>query len=374
MNNKEVLGNTEAQNENASEWTNQDFPEFNSAEKQEQEQVDIDKLAQDLVKARKDMREGATWDKEQRAYIGEDGLPRDWAHLVGYLKKNPDAIKTATETLNQLRGEGATAEESSAEEQSITETVAEESSVEPAEITNLSEAVAESESNTELSERAQSVLEYYKDNAEKGGGSPRMVMDNYKERLHEILDEASDRIKDAFALDESKRNLEMAQDQLNADYAELEGMSGLSLPWTEKGRKKRELRQRIKAGEDTIQSLSENVTTLEQTFAQAPLSDAEKATVEEIESIPKYIIQGGEVQRKRWQKRLEQLDEVEKQLELPEDKRDNDVIELVEPHVALFGVSRVEERIKKERQGIAALIKEIDEEYQPLRDKYKDAA
>lgn len=374
MNKKEVLGNTEAQNENASEWTNQDFPEFNSAEKQEQEQVDIDKLAQDLVKARKDMREGATWDKEQRAYIGEDGLPRDWAHLVGYLKKNPDAIKTATETLNQLRREGATAEESSAEEQSITETVAEESSVEPAEITNLSEAVAESESNTELSERAQSVLEYYKDNAEKGGGSPRMVMDNYKERLHEILDEASDRIKDAFALDESKRNLEMAQDQLNADYAELEGMSGLSLPWTEKGRKKRELRQRIKAGEDTIQSLSENVTTLEQTFAQAPLSDAEKATVEEIESIPKYIIQGGEVQRKRWQKRLEQLDEVEKQLELPEDKRDNDVIELVEPHVALFGVSRVEERIKKERQGIAALIKEIDEEYQPLRDKYKDAA
>ena len=83
MNNKEVLGNTEAQNENASEWTNQDFPEFNSAEKQEQEQVDIDKLAQDLVKARKDMREGATWDKEQRAYIGEDGLPRDWEHLVG---------------------------------------------------------------------------------------------------------------------------------------------------------------------------------------------------------------------------------------------------------------------------------------------------
>lgn len=374
MNNKEVLGNAEAQNENASEWTNQDFPEFNSAKKQEQEQVDIDKLAQDLVKARKDMREGATWDKEQRAYIGEDGLPRDWAHLVGYLKKNPDAIKTATETLNQLRGEGTSAEESSAEEQPIIETVAEEPSVESAEITNLSEAVTESESNTELSERAQSVIEHYKINAEKGGGSPRMVMDNYKERLHEILDGASDRIKDAFALDESKRNLKTTQDQLNADYAELEGMSGLSLPWTKKGRKKRELRQKIKAGEDTIQSLSENVTTLEQTFAQAPLSDAEKATVEEIESIPKYIIQGGEVQRKRWQKRLEQLDEVEKQLELPEDKRDNNIIELVEPHVALFGVSRVEERIKKERQGIAALIKEIDEEYQPLRDEYKDAA
>ena len=84
-----------------------DKPEGDASEKgeSEEEPVDIDKLAQDLIKARKDMREGATWDKEQRAYIGEDGLPRDWAHLVGYLKNNPDAIKTAKDVLAKLQAE-----------------------------------------------------------------------------------------------------------------------------------------------------------------------------------------------------------------------------------------------------------------------------
>ena len=65
----------------------------------------IDALAQDLVAARKDMKEGATWDKEKRSYIGEDGLPRDWAHLVGHLKSNPEAIKTAVESLQKLQSE-----------------------------------------------------------------------------------------------------------------------------------------------------------------------------------------------------------------------------------------------------------------------------
>lgn len=71
----------------------------------------IDALAQDLVAARKDMKEGATWDKEKRSYIGEDGLPRDWAHLVGHLKNNPGAIKTAIESLQKLQSEDAPAED-----------------------------------------------------------------------------------------------------------------------------------------------------------------------------------------------------------------------------------------------------------------------
>ena len=64
---------------------------------------EIDRLARELVAARKDAKEGATWDTEKRAYIGEDGLARDWAHLVGQLKNNPDSIKTAIESLQGLQ-------------------------------------------------------------------------------------------------------------------------------------------------------------------------------------------------------------------------------------------------------------------------------
>lgn len=64
---------------------------------------EIDRLARELVLARKDAKEGATWDKEKRAYIGEDGLARDWAHLVGQLKDNPESIKTAIGSLQELQ-------------------------------------------------------------------------------------------------------------------------------------------------------------------------------------------------------------------------------------------------------------------------------
>ena len=74
--------------------------------KAEQQPLDAGELAEELVKARGDMRAGATWDSEKRAYIGdEDGLPRDWAHLVSYLRNNPDAMKTAQDVLNKLRSQ-----------------------------------------------------------------------------------------------------------------------------------------------------------------------------------------------------------------------------------------------------------------------------
>ena len=74
--------------------------------KAEQQPLDAGKLAEELIKARGDMRAGATWDSEKRAYIGDDdGLPRDWAHLVSYLRNNPDAMKTAQDVLNKLRSQ-----------------------------------------------------------------------------------------------------------------------------------------------------------------------------------------------------------------------------------------------------------------------------
>ncbi len=74
--------------------------------KEERQPLDAGELAEELVKARGDMRAGATWDSEKRAYIGDDdGLPRDWAHLVSYLRNNPDAMKTAQDVLNKLRSQ-----------------------------------------------------------------------------------------------------------------------------------------------------------------------------------------------------------------------------------------------------------------------------
>ena len=393
MNNKEVLGNTEAQNENASEWTNQDFPEFNSAEKQEQEQVDIDKLAQDLVKARKDMREGATWDKEQRAYIGEDGLPRDWAHLVGYLKRNPDAIKTATETLAQLQAEDAPAE-TSAEEPAL-ET--EEASVEIEEdTTETEEAGAEIEENSteieednseieedaaeieeddiELSEQSRELLNVYKDIYSKGGGSPSGIMENLRKRQGIILNGASERVQKAFTLDESKRELDATQSELNDAHAKYDSMPRLTLPWTKRGREKRSLLKTIQQKETLADSLADKISSYEEDFAEEPLSKKERATVRAIEAIPEYILQGSEANRKRLQAKLDLLDEAEKQLELPEEKRDWDIIKQVEIHAELFGDESVRARIAKIRENIAYLLSEDDKAYASLREEQKKAA
>lgn len=68
------------------------------------ENINIDQLAQELVAARKDdAKENATWDAEKRTYRDENGLPLDWAHLIGHLKNNPEAVKTAIETLQSLK-------------------------------------------------------------------------------------------------------------------------------------------------------------------------------------------------------------------------------------------------------------------------------
>lgn len=43
------------------------------------------------------------WNKELRTHVGADGLPRDWAHLTGFLKKNPDRIADVLKEINDLR-------------------------------------------------------------------------------------------------------------------------------------------------------------------------------------------------------------------------------------------------------------------------------
>ncbi len=66
---------------------------------------ELSDLVAELIQLRggdKAIKEGATWDKDMRAYVGDDGLPRDWAHLTGYLKNNPDAIGGILQEYNDL--------------------------------------------------------------------------------------------------------------------------------------------------------------------------------------------------------------------------------------------------------------------------------
>lgn len=371
MNSGEKPSSNEAENTGSSEWEKVDFPDFTPEENTEEESVDVDKLAQELIAARKDAKEGATWDKEQRAYIGEDGLPRDWAHLVGYLKKNPDAIKTATETLDQLRSAEAPAEEvGESEETSNAEEVAE---IEETEAEEIGEE-AEAKEETELDEQSLSTINYYKEQAKKGIGSPELIMRHFRDNQRKILSKTSKRVQGAFALHEARKELSATQDEVNSNAAKLEEMPRIALPWSKAGREKRELRRKIKEGERKAESLSGSISNYEDQFAKEPLSKKEQATIDAIESMPKYVLQGAEVQKEYWQGRLETINDVEKQLSLPEDKRDWDLIEKVKPHAKLLGDDSVRRAIKEQRDGIATLLRNNDKEFRPLRDDQKEAA
>ena len=61
-------------------------------------------LSQELVAARKEAdKEGATWDQDKHTYVDKNGLPMDWAHLTGHLKNNPEAVKTAVESYQNIK-------------------------------------------------------------------------------------------------------------------------------------------------------------------------------------------------------------------------------------------------------------------------------
>ena len=369
----ENLSGGETVDAGSSPWENVEFPEFSPEGNSETDTVDIDKLAQDLVAARKDAKEGATWDKEQRAYIGEDGLPRDWAHLVGYLKKNPDAIKTATETLQSLQTPEAPVDDA------IEESVAEESPAEmmPEAEESLAEETSETEeaeAETELDRRSQAFVNFFKDDYSKNGvGHPSLVMGNYRTRKREMLNKASERVQKAFTLGESKRKLSTTEAELNDAHAKLDEMPRLTLPWSKSGREKRELRRAIRQKEKLANELADTIADYTDEFDKEPLNKKEQATVDAIESIPKNILKGAEVERKRLQAKLELIEKAEKQLELPKDQRDWDLLEQVRPHAELLGDESVRKRIAEDRKDITDTFALMDEEYAPLAEEQKVA-
>ena len=91
--------NTEAQEES---WLAEKDAEYFKKNPQK-----IGRVVYHLINLRGEnsIEENATWDKEQRAYVGEDGMPRDYAHLTGFLKKEENAnhIDTVLEEFKDLR-------------------------------------------------------------------------------------------------------------------------------------------------------------------------------------------------------------------------------------------------------------------------------
>ncbi|MDO4220294.1 MAG: hypothetical protein Q4D22_03660, partial [Candidatus Saccharibacteria bacterium] len=101
--------NTSEENPNMNGWENMDSPEetpMTEAEYYRKHPEDIHRLAGDLIELRgaDSVKEG-TWDKDLRAHVGEDGIPREWAQMTGYLKKHPEAIDAVLEERDRLRAE-----------------------------------------------------------------------------------------------------------------------------------------------------------------------------------------------------------------------------------------------------------------------------
>lgn len=133
--NKESLNNEQLPNEDdANPWGKQymeSVPAFNAGESQpedatrEQEseselQADdikdaeyyrsnpkeISQFVAKLIELRggeASIKENAVWDKEQRAYVDSNGIPRDWAHLTHYLKDHTDQLEGFLNEYNNLK-------------------------------------------------------------------------------------------------------------------------------------------------------------------------------------------------------------------------------------------------------------------------------
>ena len=93
----------EEERANGSEWTEQDWPPFNSEEESGAKDADyyrehpeeVADFAAGLIDLRggaDKVSEGATWDNEQHTHVDANGVPRDWAHLTKFLKENPDQL------------------------------------------------------------------------------------------------------------------------------------------------------------------------------------------------------------------------------------------------------------------------------------------
>ncbi|MBR0133673.1 hypothetical protein IJM16_00185, partial [Candidatus Saccharibacteria bacterium] len=112
----EIPPKNPTENPSASAWDMEPHTEVKDAEYYRSHPGEINVFVADLIRLRggaASIKEGATWDKVQRTHVDKDGIPRDWAHLTGYLKRNPDQIDRFLEEYKSLGGgnEGAPVEQ-----------------------------------------------------------------------------------------------------------------------------------------------------------------------------------------------------------------------------------------------------------------------
>lgn len=262
------------------------------------------------------IKEGATWDKDMRAYVGADGLPRDWAHLTGYLKRNPDAIGQVLKEYNELQAadddEGdaeaalggaeavpAPAVDAAAEvapaEAEVTEIVEDAKVIENKVTTETNNGVA-SEAPVEREEK---VIDFVK--AKEKTGSERLSNSEAISRIDELdggidgikdfhdqssvweamkrtLDGCDDGVKVQVEYMRAEQSLKKSQDFLAQKKAELGKMPLFTFPWSKRRREKDSLKYIIAS---TTKSLSYQSGKLDELAKNLPesISDDDKELV-----------------------------------------------------------------------------------------------
>lgn len=96
-----------SENPGASGWADMEphTEEVKNAEYYRSHPGEINQFVAELIRLRggaASIKEGATWDKEQRAHVDSEGIPRDWAHLTHYLKEHPDQLDRFLDEYNSL--------------------------------------------------------------------------------------------------------------------------------------------------------------------------------------------------------------------------------------------------------------------------------
>ena len=185
---------------------------------------ELSDLVADLVKLRGGadaIKEGATWNKEMRAYVGEDGLPRDWAHLTGYLKRNPDAIGSVLEEYYSLTSSGEDEAEVAAPSGESIDEIAVDSMAEE----DAAAAVApggESIEKIDIDAAAEDVTEA---DVAAGGGIEAAPVIEVKQKA-EVFEKASDTIKSTEKIskraEEGAKIINFEQAKSNKDKKETE--------------------------------------------------------------------------------------------------------------------------------------------------------
>ena len=95
------------ENPGASAWDMEPHVEVKTAEYYRAHPGEINNFVAELIRLRggaESIKRGATWDKEQRAHVDKDGVPRDWAHLTGYLKRHTEELDRFLEEYKSLKG------------------------------------------------------------------------------------------------------------------------------------------------------------------------------------------------------------------------------------------------------------------------------